>query len=116
MVGQDDIAVQIGRNIRRIRKAKGLRQSAVSRAVGISHQQFLKYEKGENRISVERLLEIARLFGTPIVSFLPAESTVEGTSLSKNLFDCWMEVEALPCEKRDQFTNAMREVLRLIDP
>lgn len=111
----DRTAVEIGEKIRRARESKGLTKATVARAMGLSSQQLLKYEKGENQISVERLLELAKFFNTPPASLLPSESMVEGTILSKNLFDLWMEVEALPDDKRDQVAKTMRAMLKLID-
>jgi transcriptional regulator with XRE-family HTH domain len=59
----------LGATIRRLRKAAGLSQMAVAQQSGITFQQLQKYEKGTNRISVSRLLEIAATLGVPITDF-----------------------------------------------
>lgn len=46
--------VEIGRELARTRKAVGRSQAAMAAALGISTQQYGKYERGENRISTSR--------------------------------------------------------------
>lgn len=46
--------VEIGRELARTRKSAGLSQAAMAAALGISTQQYGKYERGENRISTSR--------------------------------------------------------------
>jgi len=46
--------VEIGRDLARQRKAAGTSQAAMAAALGISTQQYGKYERGENRISTSR--------------------------------------------------------------
>jgi len=43
-----------GRELRRLRKTRGLTQAAVAECIGVSTQQHGKYERGENRLSVDR--------------------------------------------------------------
>lgn len=43
-----------GRELRRLRKSLGLSQTDVAAGVGVSTQQCGKYERGENRMSVDR--------------------------------------------------------------
>ena len=49
----------IGKKIKRIRKALGLSQIALAERIGISFQQIQKYEKGASKISVVRLQQIS---------------------------------------------------------
>lgn len=46
--------VEIGRDLARQRKAAGTSQAAMAAALGISTQQYGKYERGENQISTSR--------------------------------------------------------------
>ena len=50
----------IGGKIYSLRLAKGLSRQQLSEVVGVTHQQLQKYEKGTNRISVGRLVLIAK--------------------------------------------------------
>lgn len=50
----------VSANIRRIRVARGISQEAMGAALGVTFQQFHKYEKGANRVSAGKLVLIAR--------------------------------------------------------
>lgn len=52
-----------GEVVRRLRVAKGLSQTALAAAVGVSYQQIQKYEGGVNRMSVSKLFDIAEVLG-----------------------------------------------------
>ena len=49
----------VGRNLRVLRRSRGLSQKQVAEAIGVTMQQFQKYETAANRISVSRMLLIA---------------------------------------------------------
>ncbi len=58
------IDVEVGARVRAYREAAGLSQHDLSRLINISFQQIQKYERGQNRISVSRLMQIAEQLGT----------------------------------------------------
>ncbi|AMM41854.1 transcriptional regulator [Candidatus Desulfofervidus auxilii] len=60
---------EIGARIRLFRKQKNLTQMQLAERVGVSFQQIQKYEKGRDRIHVERLQQIARAMKIPISYF-----------------------------------------------
>lgn len=64
-----DVDRIVGLRIAALRKAKGLSQSALGDAVGVTFQQVQKYEKGQNRIGASRLHEIAKLLEVPVATF-----------------------------------------------
>ena len=45
---------ELGRQLKQLRKDRRLTQSAVAECSGVSTQQYGKYERGENRLSVSR--------------------------------------------------------------
>jgi transcriptional regulator with XRE-family HTH domain len=59
----------IGKNIYSLRLARGLSRQQLSGEIGVTHQQLYKYERGKNRISVGRLLLIAKELGKNISYF-----------------------------------------------
>ncbi|CAO4140450.1 helix-turn-helix domain-containing protein [Methylorubrum aminovorans] len=59
----------VGERIVALRRAKGMSQTALGMAVGVTFQQVQKYEKGANRVGAGRLQEIAQLLGVPISAF-----------------------------------------------
>lgn len=64
----------IGAEIRRRREALGMNQTALGKALGLSFQQVQKYEKGGNRVSASRLIEIAHALGCHASEILSAAS------------------------------------------
>lgn len=51
-----------GRELARKRKAVGLSQAEVATALGVSTQQYGKYERGENRVTASRYETLVRYF------------------------------------------------------
>ncbi|WP_375617165.1 helix-turn-helix domain-containing protein, partial [Bartonella sp. AP58NXGY] len=51
--------ISIGKRIRHRRMSMRLSQKELGNSLGVSFQQIQKYEKGLNRVSAGRLLEIA---------------------------------------------------------
>ncbi|MGD2080226.1 MAG: helix-turn-helix transcriptional regulator [Nitrospirota bacterium] len=60
----------VGSLIRRLRKASGLSQKALSEKIGVSYQQVQKYEYGTSRITVDRLRQLAWALGVPVDVFM----------------------------------------------
>jgi transcriptional regulator with XRE-family HTH domain len=49
--------------VRLVRRQRGLSQAALAEGIGLTFQQIQKYERGANRISCSKLVEIATLLG-----------------------------------------------------
>lgn len=67
----------VGSRIRVRRNMRGLSQTELASALGITFQQVQKYEKGTNRIGAGRLYRVAEILGVPVQWFfkgLPAGS------------------------------------------
>lgn len=71
---------KIGQLIKEMRKAKGMSQMKLAEMIGVSYQQIQKYEKGANKISVERLEQISKELDAPLsLFFQPEKWTVSET-------------------------------------
>jgi len=108
----DPIDVQVGFNIRQIRKAQGLSQTALADALGVSFQQVQKYERGSNRVSASALWRVARFLkvtpgalfesadtaGDPQVEFLPSKfrEAISQTYVDETV----LKMGGLPVEQR----------------
>lgn len=57
--------LEIALRVREMRNLRGMTQAALGAALGVTFQQIQKYEVGQNRISVDRLAEIARALDVP---------------------------------------------------
>jgi transcriptional regulator with XRE-family HTH domain len=60
----------LGRNIRLTRNAAGKSQEEAAAHIDVSFQQFQKYEKGTNRIPIDRLVSLADFLGVPLSKFV----------------------------------------------
>lgn len=72
----------LGRNIRLTRHAAGKSQIEAADHIDVTFQQFQKYEKGSNRIPVDRLVSLANFLDVPLSQFVrdsgePANSSVQ---------------------------------------
>ena len=65
----------VGQRVRLARLAKGMSQSGLGDAVGVTFQQIQKYEKGANRVSASKLSEFATILGVDIASFFESAGT-----------------------------------------
>ena len=70
--------VHVGQRAREARVAKGMTQTDLGDALGLSFQQVQKYEKGTNRIGSSRLWEICKVLDQPITFFF--EDLSRGTA------------------------------------
>ena len=73
-----DVDRLVGLRITALRKARGLSQTALGTAVGVTFQQVQKYEKGQNRVGAGRLREIARLLEVPVSAFFDDNTSSDG--------------------------------------
>lgn len=65
-----------GQLVKEYRKVKGMSQMELAEVIGVSYQQVQKYEKGTNRISVDRLKQIANALDVPINEFFSSEKLI----------------------------------------
>jgi transcriptional regulator with XRE-family HTH domain len=54
---------KIGHSLRKIREIKGLKQETVAKKLGLTTNGYGKIERGESTINLERLNQIAEVFG-----------------------------------------------------
>ncbi len=55
--------MKLGNKIRVFRQIKGYSQEAMAENLGISHTAYAKMERGESKITEEKLLKIANILG-----------------------------------------------------
>jgi transcriptional regulator with XRE-family HTH domain len=61
--------IHVGARVRELRVKRGLSQGKVAELIGLSFQQFQKYEKGINRIGSSRLHQVAQILGVEAAYF-----------------------------------------------
>lgn len=66
---RDPIDAEVAKRVRALRLQRGLSQTELSDALGVTFQQVQKYERGANRISAGRLFRIAKVLDVPVAFF-----------------------------------------------
>jgi transcriptional regulator with XRE-family HTH domain len=59
----------VGERVRKRRSALGVSQADLGHALGVSHQQIDKYERGITNIPVQRLVELGKALKVPVSYF-----------------------------------------------
>ena len=67
--GPDPVDVHVGKKIRERRRALDMSQTDLGDYLGLSFQQFQKYERGANRISASKLWAVSNLFEVSVEWF-----------------------------------------------
>lgn len=60
----------LGAHVASLRKARGMTQAELARAIGVSQQAVFAYELGDRRISVLVLAKLATVFSTTVESMV----------------------------------------------
>jgi transcriptional regulator with XRE-family HTH domain len=72
----DDVNKLVGHRVRQLRMQIGLSQQQIAEELGVSFQQVQKYEKGRNRLSASRLIELAHVLNTTPHDLLGYDASV----------------------------------------
>ena len=75
---------QIGLRMRAIRVDQGISQNALAKRLGLTFQQVQKYERGVNRLSLSRAVEVARTLKTSVNQLIGADG---GGEVAVTTFD-----------------------------
>ena len=114
------IDLEVGVRIRQQRKINNVSQSSLADGCNVTFQQIQKYEKGTNRVSMSRMVQIAQIIGVSIDVFtkglddtdcavealtarqIQASQVADG--LSDSQFRLWMNLaDALKDDKQHVF-------------
>jgi transcriptional regulator with XRE-family HTH domain len=80
----DPIDTRLGELLRLTRTACGISQEKLGAMNGLTFQQIQKYERGQNRVSVSRLMHIAECLGVSATRFI--ENLGEDKAVGKQAF------------------------------
>ena len=104
------IDVHVGARIRLRRTLLGISQATLAEAIGLTFQQVQKYEKGVNRVSSSRLVDLANALEVSIPYFFNEMSAaVQGQTPSE-----LMRTKTRPENDQVQDPLARRETLELV--
>ena len=75
--------IALGARIRQRRKGLGISQTGLADAIGLTFQQIQKYERGFNRVSFSRLVDIAHALDCRVVELI---GDLDDANLSQPIF------------------------------
>jgi transcriptional regulator with XRE-family HTH domain len=104
------IDVHVGARIRLRRTLLGISQVALAETVGLTFQQVQKYEKGMNRVSSSRLVDMANALDVDVPYFFQEMSAAVEKQTPSEL----MRTKARPANDQEQDPMARRETLELV--
>src|SRR5262245_17874874 len=104
------IDVHVGARIRLRRTLLGISQSALADTIGLTFQQVQKYEKGTNRVSSSRLMDMAHALDVSLSYFF--EEMAAG--VSEQTPSKLMSAKKLPEIDQEKDPLARRETLELV--
>lgn len=102
--GPNPVDIYVGSKVKARRLILGLSQEELANAIGLTFQQVQKYERGTNRISVSRLVDICKVLKVQIDYFFDGTHGRPGTRnlAVKGMSDTRQEaLEPDPLMKRD---------------
>lgn len=104
------IDVHVGGRIRLRRTLLGISQTTLAEAIGLTFQQVQKYEKGSNRVSSSRLLDLANVLDVTIPYFFQEMSAEVGAQTPSML----LHSKKLPDVDDEKDPMTRRETLELV--
>ena len=100
--GPNPVDVYVGSKVKSRRLILGLSQEELATAIGLTFQQIQKYERGTNRISVSRLVDICKVLKVQIDYFFDNSLFSTRGGKAKGFSDTKQEaLEPDPLMKRD---------------
>lgn len=83
----ESIDVELGKRLKALRVQSGKTQADIAAVLGVSPQQYQKYEKGSSKCSLESLVRLAAHYKQPVASLLPDSlGAKSGMSESEDAF------------------------------
>jgi transcriptional regulator with XRE-family HTH domain len=107
--------VQLGSQIRELRKARDWTQKHLASLIRVSEGQISKYEAGANSPPPLTLARLARSFGLPVDALLPEVSDTPLDLLDRELRGQMRRLIALPPQEKEAASNLLRAFLGLRD-
>jgi transcriptional regulator with XRE-family HTH domain len=109
------VDARIGAKINELRLALGTTRQDLAGQIGVTHQQLQKYERGVNRITVSRLIDISKCLDVPIDTFI--EAAQQGNQVKGNDFKQRMCMEVMRDFikiTRDDQQDAVRKLVKAL--
>lgn len=102
--------MKLGQKITTLRKAKGLSQSDVAKAVGVSRDAISKYERGDIVPSVENAKRMADFLGVSLDYLMSEDDTQE--VIDNSMIQRIKEIQRLAKDDQNTIINVIDAFIR----
>lgn len=82
----DDLSFEIGKNIRKYRKLKGLTLERLAEVLETETNYLGQCERGERRFSLDKLIDLIEYFGITANDIIPIQNKEEKKNKEKNIY------------------------------
>ncbi len=82
----DDLSFEIGKNIRKYRKLKGLTLERLAEVLETETNYLGQCERGERRFSLDKLIDLIEYFGITANDIIPIKNREETKNREKNIY------------------------------
>lgn len=82
----DDLSFEIGKNIRKYRKLKGLTIERLAEVLETETNYLGQCERGERRFSLDKLIDLIEYFGITANDIIPVQNREEKKNREKNIY------------------------------
>ncbi|WP_140987153.1 helix-turn-helix domain-containing protein [Asticcacaulis tiandongensis] len=118
--GPHPFDLHVGAKVRLRRRFLGLSQESLARGIGVTFQQVQKYERGTNRISCSKLMEIATLLDVPPAHFFEGFGQTgsvnpENPALEQNIHAFLMTPEGIALAETFPRIRSRTQRRRIVD-
>lgn len=82
----DNLSFEIGKNIRKYRKLKGLTLEKLADVLETETNYLGQCERGERRFSLDKIIDLIEYFGITANDIIPAPNTDNSKNKEKNIY------------------------------
>lgn len=93
MTEPDPFDVRIGARIVALRQERRVTQAELARKIGVTFQQVQKYEKGRNRVSGSRLVQVAEALSTTVADVV-GQTDPNQYAGADRLLESWSKIQS----------------------
>jgi transcriptional regulator with XRE-family HTH domain len=103
----------IGEKLKQVRKECGVSQRQAADAIGVSSQQYQKYEQCKNRITPGKLFILAKFFDVHITTFFNSY-TIEGNHFGEEMVLSFDEKQALDMFRKIKNIKTKKRIIKML--
>jgi transcriptional regulator with XRE-family HTH domain len=103
--------MDIGDNIKEVRKAKGMSQKQIALSIGIDQAQYSRIESGKVEPTISSLEKIATALGVELSAFFSSQTALEVSMEDKSLIEKAKLLDELDDEEKNSIFNIIEGLI-----